>query len=196
MKEQSFMWRKAQIIEVKVIQLLRWLQIYVALVMIETQMASFAILTVHTYLPTTWVKELVLYMWGKEAEQDTFENQLITFFLIIFGSNLHAAFPEVFCPDPELETKDRTLGKFLRVFPHIWALASHIWLFLASAWVVTEHVDVSHLKRSVDSVIAGTLIYDDSQSIIYSGNGRRLCSKMIFLFIIINAWRNQSGQQA
>ena len=74
MKEQSFMWRKAQIIEVKVIQLLRWLQIYVALVMIETQMASFAILTVHTYLPTTWVKELVLYMWGKEAEQDTFEN--------------------------------------------------------------------------------------------------------------------------
>ena len=159
-------------------------------------MASFAILTVPTYLPTTWVNELVLYMWGKEAEQDTFENQLIRFFLFIFGSNLHAAFPEVFCPDPELETKDRTLGKFLRVFPHIWALASHIWLFLASAWVVTEHVDVSHLKRSVDSVIAGTLIFDDSQSIIYSGNGRRLCSKMIFLFIIINAWRNQSGQQA
>ena len=75
MKEQSFMWRKAQIIEVKVIQLLRWLQIYVALVMFETQMASFAILTVPTYLPTTWVNELVLYMSGKEAEQDTFENQ-------------------------------------------------------------------------------------------------------------------------
>ena len=167
MKEQSFMWRKAQIIEVKVIQLLRWLQIYVALVMIETQMASFAILTVHTYLPTTWVKELVLYMWGKEAEQDTFENQLITCFLFYFGSNLHAALPEVFCPDPELETKDRTLGKFLRVSPHIWVFVSHAWFFMASAWVVAEHVDICHLKTSVD---------DDSQGhcIIYSGNGRRL----------------------
>ena len=125
-------------------------------------MAPFVILTVPTYLPTTWVKELVLYMWGKEAEQDTFENQLITFFLFIFGSNLHATFPEVFCPDPELETQDRTLGKFLRVSLHVWALASYVWLFLASAWVVAEHVDVCHLKTSVDSVIAVTLINDDS----------------------------------
>ena len=103
------------------------------MVMFETQMASFAMMTVPTYLPTTWVNELVLYMSGKEAEQDTFENQLIRFFLFIFGSNLHAAFPEVFCPDPELEPQDRTLGKFLRVSPQIWTFASHTCFFLASA---------------------------------------------------------------
>ena len=72
---------------------------------------------------------------------------------ICSSSDLHAPISEVLCPDPELEAKHHTLSQFLRIFSSwFWPFSSNVgpfpsltWPFLDSAWVIPEHVDVSHL---------------------------------------------------